>query len=343
MAQIAPWLWSVRSCSGDRKARVRCLRPSIVGAVVVGLVAALVGAAPAHADPSVSEIEAQIDEAWNQLEPVIEQHNATREDLAKKKKQAERLAQKIRPLQLQVDLAMARVGEVASRAYMGSNASALNAILTSGTPATLVDQLVVLDQFARSQQQQLQDVIDLKKRYEAEKAPLDALIAELTKTEAELAARKKQIDAEIDRLQKLRRKVYGETVSLTALRPVPCPTTYPGGAHGIAVKFACSQIGKPYVWGADGPDSYDCSGLVLAAWAKAGVSLPHNAAQQRRVTKTVSRGDLRPGDLVFYYSDLHHVGMYVGDGWVVHAPRSGDVVRMKRMDSSPIHSFGRPG
>ncbi|MDI5938837.1 C40 family peptidase, partial [Micromonospora sp. DH15] len=120
------------------------------------------------------------------------------------------------------------------------------------------------------------------------------------------------------------------------------PASYPGGGAGTAVKFACAQIGKPYVWGAEGPNSYDCSGLMLAAWAKAGVSLPHNAAQQRSVTAKVSRADLRPGDLVFYYSDLHHVGMYVGGGWVVHASRAGVPVKMKRVDDGPIHSFGRP-
>jgi peptidoglycan DL-endopeptidase CwlO len=342
VAPVAPRLRSVRSIITARKPHAPCLRRSVLAGLVVGLVVALAGVGPAQADPSVSEIEAQIDEAWNQLEPVIEEHNATREDLAAKKKKADELAKKIQPLQLEVNLAKAKVGDVAARAYMGNNVSAFNAIVTTGKPSTLVQQLELLDQFARRQQNDVQAVVELKEKYEAEKAPLDALIAELTKTEAELEARRKQIDAEIDRLQKLRVKVYGDTIGLGSLRPVPCPTTYPGGDHGVVVNFACSQIGKPYVWGAAGPNSYDCSGLMLRAWAQVGVSLPHNAARQRAVTKQISRAELRPGDLVFYYSDLHHVGMYVGDGWVVHAPQTGDVVRMKRMDSSPIHSFGRP-
>ena len=120
-------------------------------------------------------------------------------------------------------------------------------------------------------------MVDLRDQLAAEKAPLDEMVAQLTRTEAQLAAKKKQINAEIDRLQKLRLKVYGSGGG-GPLRPAPCPAGYPGGDAGVAVKFACAQIGKPYVWGAEGPNTYDCSGLTLAAWAKAGVSLPHNAA-----------------------------------------------------------------
>ena len=331
--------------AGRRTVRPRTRRfiITITLAAVASFVVVPVGVTPAPAAPSVAEIERQIDEAWNRLEPVIEKHNATRQDLAAKKKQAAALANKIRPLHLQVELAMAKVGEFAVRAYKGGNTSAFNAILITGSPTTFVEQLEVLDQFARRQQKEIRSVVELEQRYAAQKAPLDTLVAQLGRTEVELAAKKKQIDAEITRLQKLRLQAYGSTVSLGSLRPAPCPASYPGGAAGIAVKFACAQIGKPYVWGADGPDSYDCSGLTMTAWGKAGVYLPHNAAAQRRAIPYVSRANLRPGDLVFYYSDLHHVGMYVGGGWVVHASQAGVPVKMKRVDDGPIHSFGRPG
>jgi cell wall-associated NlpC family hydrolase len=310
---------------------------------VVVIAVVLFGAGTAQAEPTVAELEKQIDEAWNKLEPVIEKHNATRQDLAAKKKQAAALAQRIRPLQVQVDLAMLTVGEVAATAYKGGNAAAVNALLSSGSPSTLVEQLAVLDHFARRQQQQIKSVADAKAKLDAQKAPLDALLAQLVKTDAELAAKGKTINAEIKKLQDLRLKAYGTTGSLGSLRPAACPYSYPGGAAGAAIKFACAQIGKPYVWGADGPDSYDCSGLTMAAWAKGGVYLPHNAAAQRREVPSVSRANLRPGDLVWYYSDLHHVGLYAGGGWVVHASQAGVPVKMKRIDDGPIHSYGRPG
>jgi cell wall-associated NlpC family hydrolase len=301
----------------------------------------LMGAAPAHAAPSVTDIEKQIDQAWNDLEPTIEKHNATSQDLAKKKKLADDLGKKIEPLQLQVDLAMNKVGTLAVRAYKGDEASAVNAILATGSPKQLINQLEVLDQFARHQQQDVRTVIDLKQKYAAQKEPLDRLVAQLTRTEAELAKKKKEIDTEIARLQKLRLQAYGSGAG-GVFRPAPCPATYPGGNAGKVVKFVCAQIGKPYIWGASGPGTYDCSGLTMAAWAQVGVSLPHNAAQQHSMMKSVSRANLQPGDLVFY-NHLAHVGMYVGNGWVVHAPQSNDHVRMRKIDGGDIVGYGRPG
>lgn len=312
-------------------------------AALLSLSIVLTGANPAIAEPSVSDIEKQIDEAWNKLEPVIEKHNAARQDLAAKRKQAEALARRIQPLELQIQMAMEKVGALAVRAYKGEQTSAVNAILSSGTPDAFLNQLELLDQFARRQHTDVQAVVDLKQKLAAQKRPLDQLVTQLAQSERELAAKKKQINTEIKRLQELRLQVYGSSTSLGSLRPAPCPSTYPGGAAGKAITFACAQIGKPYVWGADGPGSYDCSGLTMAAWAEAGVYLPHNAAAQRRAVPYVSRANLRPGDLVFYYSDLHHVGMYAGNGWIVHASRAGEPIRMRRLDGAPVNGYGRPG
>lgn len=327
--------------TGPRNALRSVVTAVVAAGVALGL--AFSGSTAAHAEPSVAELEKQLDEAWNKLEPTIERHNAVRTELARKKREAEALQRKIQPLQLQVDLAMNRVSEIAAVSYKTGNTTMLNALLTSGSPTDFADRLALLDEYAKGQQARIKDVVALKARYDSQKAPLDALVAQLTRTEAELAKQQKQIDAKIKELQALRLKAYGTTGAVGNLRPAACPYEYIGGPGGKAAKFACSQIGKPYSWGADGPGSYDCSGLTMAAWAKAGVSLPHNALQQSRRVKSVSRSQLRPGDLVFYYSDVHHVAIYVGGGWVVHAPNSGDSVRMRRLSVGPIHSYGRPG
>ena len=122
-----------------------------------------------------------------------------------------------------------------------------------------------------------------------------------------------------------------------------CPAEYLPTKGYQAALFACNETGKPYVWAASGPNAYDCSGLTLAAWRKVGVYLPHNAAAQRRSMKPISRADLQIGDLVFYFRDLHHVAIYIGNGMVVHAPHAGDRVRMAPIDKNPVHSYGRPG
>ncbi|MFJ8578879.1 NlpC/P60 family protein [Micromonospora sp. NPDC093277] len=344
MAHHAPRRPSVRPVGRSTAApRTRWSRLTTALAALAGTAVVLTGGATAaHADPSVTEIERQIDADWNKLEPIIEQVNATREDLAAKRKQANALAKQIAPLQAQVDEALGQVGGLAADAYKGNGISTVNALLGSRSPGEIVNSLELLDRFAHRQQQQVQAVADLRDQLAAKKKPLDDMVAQLARTDAQLSARKKQIDAEIVRLEKLRLKVYGNGGG-GPLRPAPCPAGYPGGPAGVAVKFACAQIGKIYVWGAAGPDHYDCSGLTMAAWAKAGVSMPHNARQQHDVTKRVSRSELRAGDLVFYYSDLHHVAMYVGDGWVVHASQSGKPITMKRVDDGQINSYGRPG
>jgi cell wall-associated NlpC family hydrolase len=114
----------------------------------------------------------------------------------------------------------------------------------------------------------------------------------------------------------------------------PGPAPAPSARAGIAINFALAQIGKPYVFAASGPRAFDCSGLTMAAWGKAGVSLPHLAAAQYNRGHHVSRSQLEPGDLVFFYG-LGHVALYIGRGLVVHAPHTGDVVRI-----APLSHFG---
>ena len=109
--------------------------------------------------------------------------------------------------------------------------------------------------------------------------------------------------------------------------------------------FAKAQEGKPYVWGATGPDSYDCSGLTQAAWKAAGISLPRTTWDQVEFGTTVALSDIQPGDLVFFYDDISHVGLYLGDGMMIHAPKPGAYVREESIyydGKSSIHSVVRP-
>ncbi|SOD84331.1 C40 family peptidase [Streptomyces sp. Ag109_G2-15] len=112
-----------------------------------------------------------------------------------------------------------------------------------------------------------------------------------------------------------------------------------------AISFARAQIGKPYVWGATGPGSYDCSGLTQAAWKAAGVTLPRTTYDQVDVGTTVSLADAKPGDLIFFYDDISHVGIYIGNGMMIHAPKPGAYVREESIyyaGESIIHSVVRP-
>ncbi|WP_181786909.1 C40 family peptidase, partial [Streptomyces phytophilus] len=110
-----------------------------------------------------------------------------------------------------------------------------------------------------------------------------------------------------------------------------------------AIAFAEAQLGEPYVWGATGPDAWDCSGLTQAAWRAAGVEIPRVTWDQVTAGTSVPVAELRPGDLVFFFDDISHVGLYTGGGHMIHAPRPGAFVRSESIYSMPIHSALRPG
>ncbi|MFJ6404196.1 NlpC/P60 family protein [Streptomyces hydrogenans] len=114
------------------------------------------------------------------------------------------------------------------------------------------------------------------------------------------------------------------------------PVAAPTGRASAAISFARAQLGKPYVWGATGPSGYDCSGLTQAAWRAAGVSLPRTTYTQINAGRRVSRSELAPGDLVFFYSGISHVGLYIGGGQMIHAPRPGAPIRIAPIDEMPF-------
>ncbi|MBI0315667.1 C40 family peptidase, partial [Streptomyces javensis] len=110
-----------------------------------------------------------------------------------------------------------------------------------------------------------------------------------------------------------------------------------------ALAYALNQIGKPYVWGAEGPNSFDCSGLTSSAWAYAGRTIPRTSQEQWRQLPRVPLSQLRPGDLVIYYKGASHVAMYAGNGQVVQAPRPGQRVKLSPLASNPLQGVVRPG
>jgi cell wall-associated NlpC family hydrolase len=109
-----------------------------------------------------------------------------------------------------------------------------------------------------------------------------------------------------------------------------------------AVEYASAQLGKPYEWGAEGPGSYDCSGLTSQAWASAGQAIPRTSQQQWKQLKHVDVAEMRPGDLIIYNADASHVAMYIGDGAIIHAPRPGRTVTIAGAGSMPILAVVRP-
>ena len=125
---------------------------------------------------------------------------------------------------------------------------------------------------------------------------------------------------------------------------VRLPSDVPvSGRAAAAVKYALAQVGDSYVYGAAGPSAFDCSGLTMMAWAQAGVGLPHSSSAQMGSGTPVSSSSLQPGDLVFYYSPVSHVGMYIGNGMIVHAANPSSGVTTAPVNSMPYSGAVRPG
>ncbi|GAA2699954.1 C40 family peptidase [Actinoplanes palleronii] len=317
------------------------LRSVLCAAATAGLV--LTGPVVAHATPSPGSVETQIDKQWNELEPVIEDYNDVHGKLLKLQKQQKQLNKTLAPLQKQVDAAMTDVRGLAADAYMQGPPSTIGAIL-SGKPTGLTEKLSLLEQLASKRTASIQGVVKLRDKYATDKEKVDALASEISTRDTDLKTKKSAIEKEINSLQKLRIKAYGASgASDGPYKTGPCPVDYTNDKGGRAAQRACDLIGKPYVFGSEGPNSYDCSGLTKEAWAAVGVHLEHYTKDQWGSGKSVSRSELQPGDLVFYYSDVHHVAIYIGGGMVVHAPHTGDFVRMATIDRGPIAGYRRPG
>ena len=299
----------------------------------------------AHATPSPGSIEKQIDEQWNKLEPVIEQYNDVHNQLIKNRAQLKKITTRLDPLELQVDLAMSQVGDMAGEAYMQGSPNAWKAMVVSGSPTGLTEKLTFLDQLSRHQRESVAGVAKLRDKLAGDKRDLVTLTNAVAARDKLLSQQKKDIQKKVDDLQKLRIRAYGSAgVSDGPFKTGPCPVDYTNDKGGRAAQRACDLVGKPYIFGAEGPSGYDCSGLTKVAWASVGVHLDHFTGDQIGSGRSVSRSQLQPGDLIFYGSPVHHVALYVGGGTMVHAPHTGDHVRMAKIDSpGAITGIRRPG
>ncbi|MGH3730102.1 MAG: NlpC/P60 family protein [Micromonosporaceae bacterium] len=299
---------------------------------------ALAFSSAAAADPSKEELISKIDKLGKDLDGATEKYNRAREKLKSTKKKAAKLNKELKPLQDKVDKLYAETGKIAAAAYKGGQATAVDAMISSGSPSTLIDQMATLDALATKQNKQIRKLNLAKADLDKKKDKIDALLSSQRKQEKALSGKKKKIESEVDRLTGMYEDAYGP------LYPPDQdygPPPYVGGKAQKIVDFVYAQLGEPYEYGAAGPGAWDCSGLTMGAYRQVGVNLPHSSGDQYNSTGRVNRGDLKPGDLVFFYSDLHHVGVYIGGNTVVHAPQPGEYVKKSSIDAMPYAGAGR--
>ena len=312
-----------------------------IAAPFVAALALLLTPGMAHADPSKAQLQAQIDAASTKLEKTVEQYNKSAEELKRVRAAIAQLDVELGPLAQQRDEARREVAAVAASAYTGSSRLAgWNALLGSGSPTAVMDRLGTLQQIAAAQNTVIDKARDAGAKYDTQRAQLDQAQAAANDQVVTLGAQRTQITSDLAKLQAQKKQLYPDKPAQEVGRAYTGPIPAISGKAGVAVKYAYNAIGKPYEWAADGPGSYDCSGLTMAAWRAAGVSLYHQAAEQWNETVHIKRSDLKPGDLVFY-DGLGHVAIYVGSSKVIHAPTFGEVVKISSVDMMTPYGYGR--
>jgi peptidoglycan DL-endopeptidase CwlO len=292
--------------------------------------------------PSKASLDAQINASANQLEIVVEQYNATRVALDGTKTKLATVTRQLVPMREAVTAAHATIGSLAAAVYQSSTIGTYAQLLESSSTSDLVNQLGLINHVAYTQNKQINLLYRASKAYLDEQTMLGNLTSTQTLQYAELGVKRTTIEKQIAQLRAMRVTAYGPT-GIGPAGPVDhfVPVFSPDAA-GQAVRFAFDQIGKAYRWATAGPNTYDCSGLTLASWKSVGVNLPHNAAEQYRTIPHVTRAELMPGDLVFYFHPIHHVGIYIGADRIINAPEYGHPVAIASINMAPIAGYGRP-
>ncbi len=308
----------------------------------LGIAALVLTIAPsAQAAPTVSQVSAQLAKMSTRNEALTEQFNKATIDVKAKQKQA--ALARIAAAKADAIYASSHneLRSAMAEQYKGSGLDTTAALLTSTSGQNYLDQLATLQMLASRRIAITASLKAAKATADTAQATAATLLKEATAKQAALAAQRKKLAAQqakytalLEQLTAAQRATYLTTVGGQAISPVQqqqissAPVPAPSKAAAIAVQFALAQQGKPYVFAAAGPNAYDCSGLTMAAWGHAGVSLPHFAASQYNYGTHVARSQLEPGDLVFFYNPIGHVAIYIGNGMIVHAPTEGDVVKV---------------
>ncbi|MFJ1697682.1 NlpC/P60 family protein [Streptomyces sp. NPDC088252] len=314
--------------------------------------------APTAGNTSVAQLLTQLQKLYQQTEEATETYNGTAAELKKRTTEAKRLNASLAAARSALSDSHDQAGQLAREQYQGrSGFSSYLQLLLARDPEHLLDQEHVLrraaaeraatvkrltgaEERAHDLATESRKVLDRQQVLAArQRKQRDDVRSRLRSVEAKLATLSAAQLAELSRLeQQGMAKAQGALVTSGALSS----TRPPSEAGGAAVRYAIGQIGKPYVWGAEGPDSFDCSGLTSQAWAKAGRAIPRTSQEQWGQLPKVPLNALRPGDLVIYFPKATHVALYIGNGLVVQAPRPGSQVKVSPVASNPLLGAVRP-
>ncbi|MEU3843845.1 NlpC/P60 family protein [Streptomyces sp. NPDC028635] len=311
---------------------------------------------PANKD--LEAVRQRLEKLYHDAAVATDAYNAAEEKSQQQSAQIVELTKQIAQGQQRLDRLKDRAGAAARAQYRTGGLPTEAQLVLSDDPQQFLDGTGLLLQgqratkgllgeLARTQEDLKQYTADASERWrqleanrkakETAKQKITQQIAEAEKLESQLEAKEKARLAELER--QAAAKAQTAWLDTGILKDVKADASERGRQ---AVAFATAQIGKPYEWGAEGPRTFDCSGLTSQAWAHAGQPIPRTSQEQWAQLKHVDIKDMRPGDLIIYFDDASHVGMYVGDGTIVHAPRPGRTVTLTGAGTMPILGVVRP-
>ncbi|MFD4875084.1 C40 family peptidase [Streptomyces sp. NPDC058420] len=294
-------------------------------------------------NPGLGEVEKKVDDLYRRAESATEKYNAAREWAARPRKRVDSLLDDVTERAQRPNSPREWLGSFAAAQYRtGVSAPDASAFQLADIPPDYFEQTQLMSRLAMRRR-------DAGDAY-ATGQPATGSLGAPGDTHSDLGTAKATVQRKLSIARELLSQLTAQKQQQEAAtradtaKGIPSDASYATkGAKAVA--FARAQVGKPYVWGATGPGSYDCSGLTQAAWKATGVTLPRATTAQADAGTTVPLADAQPGDLVFFHDDISHVGVYAGDGMMIHAPRPGTYVREEPVHhdaTAIIHSVVRP-
>ncbi|MFC8346178.1 NlpC/P60 family protein [Streptomyces sp. NPDC057280] len=321
---------------------------------------ALAGAATAtgfdgtgHAEPNLTpaQVKAKVDKLYQEAEVATEKYNGAKEKADAAEERLKTLRDEAARKTDKLNSARDALGSMAAAQYREGGLDPSLQLALSSDPDHYLDSAEFVDRAGTRQAASVASVREQLREIEQLRGAAHIELASLKSRQAELKRHKKTITAKLDAARRLLSQLPPEDRATDtqhasrgsntgATRDTLTPTTgnapAPNSRASAAVSYAYSKLGSPYVWGATGPDAFDCSGLTQAAYRSAGISLPRTTYAQIDAGRRVSRSELQPGDLVFFYSAISHVGIYIGNGQMIHAPNPTAPVRIAPIDEMPF-------
>ena len=319
----------------------------------VGSIALVPGLA--HADPgaNLNDVQNKVKDLHEQAETASEAYDKAAGDLATLQHKVDQIQARITAEQAQLGNAQSALGSLAAAQYRAGGVDSSLQLMLASAPDSFLQQATTMSEMSNRSADSMKSAQEIKRQLDQDKAEASSDLAQLQKTRdlmaknmADVNAKEKAAQDLLNTLTKSQRQQYDTQQKQEAKQQTKAPSVAlppaPNARAQIAVNYAIAQLGKPYVYGAAGPRSFDCSGLTMAAWAAAGVSMSHGSADQAYEFPAVSEKDLQPGDLLIWYGSMHHVGIYVGGGMAIHAPYSGTVVQYTPIHAMPLVRIVRP-